>query len=58
MNPFGKGSLDGRDPGAAAVYRGTELLGTGDAGRVYAGYFDYQFLDQESIFLPTRWELI
>ena len=47
-------SLDGRDPGAAAVYRGTELLGTGDAGRVYAGYFDYQFLDQESNFLPYK----
>lgn len=47
-------SLDTRDPGAAAVYRGTELLGTGDAGRVYAGYFDYHFLDQESNFLPYK----
>lgn len=37
-----------------AVYGGKRLLGSKDAGKVYAGYFDYNFLDQESNFLPYK----
>lgn len=46
----------GNDPTAngRAVYRGRELLGSGVAGKVVQGYFDYQFLDQESNFLPYK----
>jgi hypothetical protein len=40
--------------GGAAVYSGRRLLGSKDAGRNYAGYFDYNFLDQESNFLPYK----
>lgn len=40
--------------GGAAVYSGRRLLGSKDAGKVYAGYFDYNFLDQESNFLPYK----
>lgn len=48
--------LDSRDPedGGAAVYGGKRLLGSRDAGKAYAGYFDYNFLDQESNFLPYK----
>jgi hypothetical protein len=38
----------------AAIYSGRRLLGSKDAGRTYAGYFDYNFLDQESNFLPYK----
>ncbi len=37
-----------------AVYSGRRLLGSKDAGRVYAGYFEYQLLDEESNFLPYK----
>ncbi|MDY0781560.1 hypothetical protein [Tenacibaculum sp. IB213877] len=49
-------SLDGRDPNAeaSAVYGGKRVLGSADAGKAYAGYFDYHFLDQESNFLPYK----
>ena len=30
--------------GGAAIYSGRRLLGSKDAGRTYAGYFDYNFL--------------
>lgn len=40
--------------GGAAVYAGRRLLGSKDAGKTYAGYFDYQFLDEESNFLPYK----
>ncbi|MFP2997577.1 hypothetical protein ABN763_16790 [Spongiivirga sp. MCCC 1A20706] len=40
--------------GGPAIYAGRRLLGSKDAGKTYAGYFDYQFLDQESNFLPYR----
>ncbi len=40
--------------GGAAIYSGRRLLGSKDAGRTYAGYFDYNFLDQESNFLPYK----
>lgn len=48
--------LDARTPvnGGAAVYGGKQLLGSRDAGKAYAGYFDFHFLDQESNFLPYK----
>jgi hypothetical protein len=48
--------LDGRTPenGGSAVYGGKQILGSKDAGKVFAGYFDYNFLDQESNFLPYK----
>lgn len=49
-------SLDTRDPLEidGAVYAGKRLLGSKDAGKVYAGYFDFNLLDQESNFLPFK----
>ena len=41
-------------PNGRAVYRGRELLGAGNAGKVVQGYFDYHFLDEESNFLPYK----
>ncbi|WP_339623840.1 hypothetical protein [uncultured Winogradskyella sp.] len=38
----------------ATIYSGRRLLGSKEAGRTYAGYFDYNFLDQESNFLPYK----
>lgn len=48
--------LDMRDPinGGPAVYGGKRILGSKEAGFSYAGYFDYNFLDQESNFLPYK----
>lgn len=48
--------LDGRIPenSGSAVYGGKRLLGSKDAGKAYAGYFEYNFLDQESNFLPYK----
>ena len=48
--------LDTRTPeqGGPAVYGGKRLIGSKDAGKAYAGYFDYHFLDQESNFLPFK----
>jgi len=48
--------LDARNPeaGGPAVYGGKRLIGSKDAGKAYAGYFDYNFLDQESNFLPFK----
>jgi hypothetical protein len=40
--------------GGAAIYSGRRLLGSKDAGKTYAGYFEYNFLDQESNFLPYK----
>jgi len=40
--------------GGPAVYAGRRLLGSKEAGRTYAGYFDFNFLDQESNFLPYK----
>ncbi len=37
-----------------ATYTGRRLLGSKDAGKVYAGYFDYAFFDAESNFLPYK----
>ncbi|AXT58906.1 hypothetical protein D1816_00585 [Aquimarina sp. AD10] len=41
-------------PDGSAVYAGRRLLGSKDAGKNFAGYFDYNFLDQESNFLPYK----
>lgn len=48
--------LDARTPvnGGDAVYGGKRLIGSKDAGKAYAGYFEYNFLDQESNFLPFK----
>ncbi len=56
INDAIKNGLDERTPenGGAAVYGGSRLLGTKDAGKIFAGYFDYNFLDQESNFLPFK----
>lgn len=43
-----------RDVGTATVYRGREVLGSADAGKVIQGYLDYNFLDQESNALPYK----
>jgi hypothetical protein len=40
--------------GGATIYSGRRLLGSKDAGKAYAGYFEYNFLDQESNFLPYK----
>lgn len=54
INDAMKTSLDARDPSnISAVYRGKELLGK-DAGKSFAGYFQYSFLDSESNFLPFK----
>ncbi|QVY65684.1 hypothetical protein [Polaribacter sp. Q13] len=37
-----------------AVYGGANLLGTKEAGKTFAGYFEYNLLDQESNFLPYK----
>jgi len=36
------------------IYAGRKELGSKDAGFNYAGYFEYNFLDQESNFLPYK----
>ena len=48
--------LDTRNPevGGSAVYGGKRILGSKDAGKAYAGYFDYQLFDEESNFLPFK----
>jgi hypothetical protein len=40
--------------GGAAVYAGKRLLGSKEAGKTYSGYFEYNFLDTESNFLPYK----
>jgi hypothetical protein len=37
-----------------ATYTGKRLLGSKEAGRTYAGYFEYGFLESESNFLPYK----
>lgn len=56
INDASSNSLDARTPlaGGDAVYNGRATLGSKDAGKVYAGYFEYNFLDQESNFLPYK----
>ena len=38
----------------AATYNGRAILGGKKAGKNFSGYFDYNFLDQESNFLPYK----
>ncbi|WP_062054930.1 hypothetical protein [Aquimarina longa] len=40
--------------GGSAIYAGRRLLGSKDSGKNFAGYFDYNFMDQESNFLPYK----
>jgi hypothetical protein len=40
--------------GGAATYTGQRLLGSKEAGKTYAGYFEYAILDSESNFLPYK----
>jgi hypothetical protein len=40
--------------GGAASYTGRRLLGSKEAGKTYAGYFEYGFLEAESNFLPYK----
>ncbi|WP_298949252.1 hypothetical protein [uncultured Polaribacter sp.] len=48
--------LDARTPvnSGESIYGGSRLLGTKKAGKTFAGYFDYHFLEQESNFLPYK----
>ncbi len=47
--------LDTRDAmNSEAVYGGRRLLDASKANRIYSGYFDFHFLDQESNFLPFK----
>jgi len=56
INEAGTSTLDNRDPIAegVTVYGGRRILGSADAGKVYQGYFDFNFLDQESNALPYK----
>ncbi|WP_458626903.1 hypothetical protein [Winogradskyella sp. PC D3.3] len=56
INDAAVASLDARTAvaGGDAVYNGRSSLGSKAAGKTYAGYFDYHFLDQESNFLPYK----
>ncbi|QNK77623.1 hypothetical protein H7F37_00595 [Winogradskyella sp. PAMC22761] len=56
VNDASVSSLDDRTAvaGGDAVYNGRSNLGSKAAGKTYAGYFDYHFLDQESNFLPYK----
>lgn len=56
INEAGTSTLDNRDPVAdgVTVYGGRRILGSADAGKVFQGYVDYNFLDQESNFLPYK----
>lgn len=58
VNDVVTNGLDDRDPlntqTVGAVYGGKRILGSRDAGFAYAGYFDYNFLDQESQLLPYK----
>lgn len=40
--------------GGPAIYNGRKLLGSKEAGKAYAGYFEFNILDQESNFLPYK----
>lgn len=56
LNEAGTSTLDNRDPvtDGVTVYGGRRILGSRDAGKVFQGYFDYNFLDEESNFLPYK----
>lgn len=55
INESAASTLDSRSPETpGGVYNGRQLLGSAKAGKNFAGYFSYNFLDQESAFLPFR----
>ena len=56
VNEANSSTLDNRNPleDGVSVYAGRRLLGSADAGKVYQGYFDFNFFDQESNFLPYK----
>ena len=56
VNEAGESTIDNRDPSVdgVTVYGGRRILGSGDAGKVFQGYFDYNFLDEESMLLPYK----
>lgn len=56
INDVVTNNLDTRTPvlNGGAVYGGKRLLGSESAGFAGAGYFEYQFFDQESNFLPFK----
>ncbi len=37
-----------------SIYSGRSIIGSKTAGKTYAGYFSYNFLDQESNYLPYK----
>jgi hypothetical protein len=43
--------------GGTATYTGRRLLGSKEAGRTYAGYFEYGFRVREQLYL-IKWALI
>jgi hypothetical protein len=56
INDATQASLDVRTAvaGESAVYNGRATLGSKAAGKTFAGYFEYHFLDEESNFLPYK----
>jgi len=42
------------EAGGPAVYQGRALLGSAEAGKVFQGYADFHFFEEESDFLPYR----
>jgi len=50
----GLDSRNVQDNAGTTIYAGRRVLGSKDAGFNYAGYFEYNFLDQESNFLPYK----
>tara|TARA_R110002096_G_scaffold50062_1_gene131813 strand:+ start:752 stop:1981 length:1230 start_codon:yes stop_codon:yes gene_type:complete len=59
INDVSVNGLDARDVNDivnsnTTIYGGRKFLGSKDSGKAYAGYFDFNFLDQESNFLPYK----
>ena len=56
VNEANTSTLDNRNPmeDGVSVYGGRRILGSADAGKVYQAYFDFNFFDQESNFLPYK----
>lgn len=56
VNESAASTLDARDASTTngGTYQGRLLLGSKKAGKNFAGYLSYNFLDQESAFLPFR----
>lgn len=47
-------NVTGTPTDEAATYNGRAILGGQKAGKNFSGYFDFNFLDQESTFLPYK----